>query len=86
MLNDVRKKINDIDEEMISLFIKRMKLVEEVLKFKKDNNLEVLDVKREEELLKRNLLMLNDNELEKYYKIFFDAILRSSKTFQEDNL
>lgn len=86
MLNDIRVQINKIDEEMINLFIKRMDIVKQVLKYKIENNLPVLDEKRELELIEKNIKLLDNKELEKYYKIFFEGVLISSKKFQEDNL
>ncbi len=86
MLNNIRKEINDIDEQMIKLFVKRMNVVKKVLLYKKENDLPVLDETRELELIKKNILLLNNSELEQYYKIFFEGVLNSSKKFQEDNL
>lgn len=86
MLNDIRVQINKIDEEMINLFIKRMDIVKQVLKYKIENNLPVLDEKREIEIIEKNIKLLDNKELEKYYKIFFEGVLISSKKFQEDNL
>lgn len=85
-MNKIREEINEIDLQIINLFKKRMKCVNEVLIYKKNNNLSVLDEKREIELLEKNLKILADKELEKYYKIFFEGVLESSKSYQEDNL
>lgn len=86
MLNDIRKEINNIDEQMIELFIQRMEIVKKVLVYKQENNLPVLDESREVILIKRNIELLNNKELERYYNIFFSGVLNSSKKFQEDNL
>ncbi len=85
MLGDIRDEINNIDKQMIDLFIKRMETVKKVLIYKKENNLPILDEKRELELIEKNILLLNNKELEKYYNIFFNGVLNSSKNFQEDN-
>ena len=37
-LNEVRKKINEIDKDMASLFLERMKLCKDVAEFKKENS------------------------------------------------
>ena len=84
-LDETRKKINLIDQKMIDLFKERMNLVSDVLEYKKERNLAVFDKSREEELLKKNLELLNDKSLEEYYKIFFEGVLSSSKKYQEDN-
>ncbi len=85
MLNKLRVEINNIDSEMIILFKKRMSIVKEVLIYKKENNIQVLDESREIELIKKNIQLLDNKELEKYYNIFFNGVLESSKLFQSDN-
>ena len=83
-LEELRKEINSCDEEMIKLFKKRMDAVREVILYKIENNLDILDLKREEEIIKRNLAILNNSELEKYYIEVFNSILSSSKEYQAD--
>lgn len=41
-----------------------------VAEYKASNNLPILDLKRENELIKRNTQILNDQELEGYYITF----------------
>ncbi len=79
-----RLEINKCDEEMIKLFKRRMDAVREVILYKIENNLEIFDLKREEEIIKRNVESLNNSELEKYYRDFFNSILRVSKEYQAD--
>ena len=83
-LDSARRTINSCDEEMIKLFKKRMDAVREVILYKIENNLDILDLKREEEIIKRNLTILNNSELEKYYIEVFNSILRASKDYQAD--
>ena len=83
-LNNARETINEIDKEMIELFKKRMKAVEDVVAYKIENNLPVLDSKREDSLIEKNLNILNDKSLEKYYLTFIRGVLESSKDYQKD--
>lgn len=83
-LDDARIIINDIDKKMIELFKERMKAVEMVASYKIENNLPVLDSKREELIIEKNIKLLNDNNLEKYYLTFFNGVLASSRCYQED--
>lgn len=85
LLDESRKKINEIDKEMARLFEERMKAVLGVLKYKKEHNLPVFDEKREIELIERNLSLLEDESLREYYLIFFKGLLESSKKYQGDN-
>lgn len=83
-LDDARIIINDIDKKMIELFKERMKAVEMVASYKLENNLPVLDSKREELIIDKNLKLLDDEALEKYYLTFFNGVLESSRGYQED--
>ena len=85
LIDDARKKINAIDEQMVRLFEERMAAVLDVLKYKKEHNLAVFDSKREEEIIKKNVELIENKELKKYYLEFFNAILSVSKKYQEDN-
>ena len=85
LLDEARVKINEIDKKMISLFEERMKVVLDVLKYKKEHDLPVFDEKREIELIKKNLDLLQDESLKEYYLIFFNGMLEASKKYQGDN-
>lgn len=82
-LDLAREAINEIDKKMIELFKERMKAVEDVVAFKIENNLPVLDSSREDILIKKNLELLNDKELEEYYLTFMKGVLDSSKSYQK---
>ena len=83
-LDDARKKINDIDKKFIELFKERMELSKEIGLYKYENNIAILDQDRENILKNKNLELLNDEKLEKYYLIFLDGVLKSSKEYQKD--
>lgn len=83
-LDIAREIINECDKEMIALFIKRMAAAKLVAEYKKDNNLEILDLKREEALKEKNIAILNNKELEEYYLTFLDGMLKASKDYQKD--
>ena len=46
-LENARKEINRIDREITKLFEERMKQVEDVIIYKMENNLQILDAGRE---------------------------------------
>lgn len=85
LINEARKKINEIDKEMVRLFEERMKAVLMVLEYKKAHNIPVFDEIREIELTKKNIELLQDESLKEYYMIFFKGVLESSKKYQGDN-
>lgn len=82
-LETARNIINEVDKEMIKLFKKRIQAAKMVADFKKENNLPILDLKREQELIERNLAELNDQSLEDFYMIFIEGMLKASKEYQK---
>lgn len=82
-IDEAREIINEVDNEMISLFIKRMAAVSMVAEYKLENDLPVLDSSREDDIKRRNLDILCNKKLEKFYVTFFDGVLKSSKEYQQ---
>lgn len=83
-INEARRKIDDIDKKMIKLFEARMQAVNDVVKYKKEHNLAIFDEKREKEIIKNNLKLV-DISLKDYYLEFFEKMLEISKKYQEAN-
>ena len=77
-LEEARLIINEVDSKMVELFKERMKAAKMVAEYKKENNLPVLDKAREEALINKNLGLLNDTKLEKYYLTFLEGMLTAS--------
>lgn len=85
-LESCRNEIDSIDEEIIKLYEKRMEIVKEVINFKLDNNIEILDTSREEKMLNKNLVKISNEEYKKYYKDVLTGFLKASKEMQKDIL
>ncbi len=83
-IEEAREMINEVDEQMISLFIKRMAAVSMVAEYKAENSLPVFDMSREDDIRNKNLQLLSNKMLESYYNTFFDGILKASKDYQND--
>ena len=83
-LDIAREIINDVDIQMIELFKKRMEAAKMVAEYKKENNKPIYDKEREEALINRNIKVLNNEELEQYYKTFLEGVLTASKDYQQD--
>ena len=60
-LDDIRKRIEEIDEKMARLYEERMKESKNVAEYKKAHALPILDAQREKELIKKNLEKYNDS-------------------------
>ena len=53
-LQEAREKINAIDAQMADLFEERMRTVEDVIQYKKEHQMQVLDPTREQAVIERN--------------------------------
>lgn len=81
-LEEIRKEISAINDEMLALFVKRMELSSQVAAYKTANGLPTLDRKREEAILQK----VADNtseEFRQYALEFFRNMMDLSKQYQE---
>ena len=81
-LLECRREIDEIDEQMIKLFEKRMAVAKDVVSYKKAHDMEIFQSAREKEVIKKNLARLNHKELEKYAEIFVSNMMNISKSYQ----
>ena len=82
-LEKTRKRIGVLDAEMARIFVERMKLVEDVAAYKKDNGLPVHDPVREAAVLERNLQFVDDPVLREYYTPFIKGMMGYASAYQE---
>ena len=83
-LEESRKLIDEIDTKIISLYEERMKIVEEVIKYKIENNISIFDFSRESKMLENNLNKIKNDKYKKYYRDVLSGYLKASKAMQED--
>ncbi len=62
-LESIRHKISTIDQEIVDLLIKRFNLVHEIASFKKQHSLTSYDPKREEDIYKKIVCQLQDEQV-----------------------
>lgn len=55
-LTELRLDVDHIDNKLLTLLAKRVKLIQKIGKIKKNGNISVKDGKREEEILKRMII------------------------------
>ena len=82
LLKEARQIINETDRAMAELFEKRMRAAEMVATYKMEHGLEILDAKREAEVIKRNSEYITDDELRSYYVNFIEATMSVSRSYQ----
>ena len=82
LLDEARKIISKTDEEIAKLFVKRMRAVESVASYKKDNGLPIYDKQREEELIRKNSQLIEDSVLREYYVRIQEKTMEVSRAYQ----
>lgn len=81
-LEEARKIINEIDEQMAQLFVKRMNAAEMIFEYKKEFGLPVQDTKREALVIERNSAFVSDDLLREYYIDHLKHMMSVSRAYQ----
>jgi len=66
-LSEIRKQIDTVDDQLLSLFLERMRLSEEVAAYKNANHLPILNKQREREILAKVTEKAGDKERYAYH-------------------
>ena len=81
-LLELRREIDRLDEELVSLFCQRMEIAAKVADYKKENNLPIHHPGREQEVLEK-VGALAGPEWEDYTKNLYVKIFELSKAYQK---
>lgn len=80
-LNEQRKKIDSIDEQIATLFNERFKVVSEIKEIKKQASMDITQQDREEEIISKNQTFV-DLEYRAYFIDFYKHLISLSKAYQ----
>ena len=83
-LEDLRRKIDKIDVEILALISKRLSIARGIAEVKKKNNLPIYDPEREKKLLQKIAQLskeksLDENTIEKIYKLLIEYTRNSER-------
>ena len=81
-LEQYRKEIDEIDQELTHLFELRLNTVLKVGRYKKQHNLPVLDASREQAVIEKNISRLRDKTFEPQVTTFFQSMMDITKEAQ----
>ncbi len=81
-INETRKRINEVDDKILELFLERMELSKEVITYKKEHSLPIVNKEREREILKKVKEKAGDKE-EYAYQLFV-KLMDLSKASQRE--
>lgn len=81
-LEEARNIINEVDEKMAELFLKRMQAAEMVYAHKKEYGLPIFDAKREALVIEKNAARIADETIKSYYIDYLKNVMAISRAYQ----
>ena len=86
MLEKQRAEIDAIDREIVALFERRMQVVVDVARIKKENGIAILDANREKEVIQKVQSYLKDATLKEELAEAYETLMKVSKDYQEKRM
>ena len=82
-MEELRNKLNEIDDEIVKLYLRRMEIVAHIAREKILKGLPIENEKREKEILERVTAGVT-SEVKKYLLSLFEIIFETSKEYQTE--
>ncbi len=83
-MKQYRNKIDSIDNKLVMLLSQRMKIVKEIAKYKKKNNIPIFYKTREQQILSEKNKLAKKYKLDQnFIKNVFKTIMKESKIYQK---
>lgn len=83
-LDEKRKKIDELDQELVRLITERLEVATEIGFFKKANGMKILDRSREEEVIQKNLGRVTNETFAPYVESLLEKLMSVSRDAQSD--
>ena len=80
-LNDLRTEIDQIDQSLVELFVRRMNVSSQIADYKKEHNLPIYVPAREREILQAVAEMAG-SEVSNYTRVLYSMIFELSRSYQ----
>lgn len=81
-LKQCRQEIDEIDEQMMALFERRMKVAKDVVTYKMAHHMEIFQSEREAQVIQNNVSRIQSEDLHSYAKLFLTSMMNISKSYQ----
>ncbi len=85
-LEEDRAAIDRIDEQLAKLFEQRFNIVRDIIEYKYENRLPILDSGRETEIIERNSRLVEDDDIRRYFRMTYAHMIELSREYQDDIL
>ena len=86
MLEELREKIDRLDEDILNRISKRMEVAREIGKYKKENNITILQVERWNDILRTRLQFGMDHELTKEFILKMYELMHDESILQQTQM
>ena len=86
MLEKQRAEIDAIDREIVVLFERRMQVVVDVARIKKEHGIAILDANREKEMITKVQSYLKDATLKEELAEAYETLMKVSKDYQKKRM
>ena len=80
-ISEMRNKIDQIDDQLVKLFVQRMQISEQVAQYKRENNLPILVPARERAILK-DVAEKAGPDMANYTRVLYSMIFELSRSYQ----
>ena len=85
-LENDRQKIDGIDAQIAELFEQRFLILRDIIDYKIENRLPILDSGREQDIIARNSDRVKDEDIRSYFRRFYTYMIGLSRDYQDDIL
>ena len=85
-LQKLRRRIDRIDRRLVKLLARRYKEVRLIGRLKREVNRDVVDPEREEDVLKRVLGLVKEEEQSEYIRSIYRSIFKESSNIQREGV
>ncbi|MGT2846045.1 chorismate mutase [Streptococcus massiliensis] len=85
-LADIRREIDQVDDELVNLLEKRMELVSQVVAYKQSSGRAILDRAREQAILDKVAAHVENKQYVETIVDSFADLMRHSREYQNKNL
>lgn len=83
-LKQIRAEIDQIDRQLVDLLEQRMNRITEVVQYKKEKQLPILDQGREKQVLAKVECLVKDRQYTRTIQKQFQDIMKRSKEYQSE--
>ncbi len=83
-LEEKRKKIDELDQELVRLITERLEVATEIGFYKKEKGMKILDRSREEEVIQKNLGRVTNETFAPYVESLLEKLMSVSRDAQSD--